>query len=113
MASVLFFVLYLLGFFGMHPHIQCTLSLILSAESSESLYHRLPLGMSKKCMCGVDDHLAWKRPISSETCRRLCTTGGYTCKIEKNIFLFIIVLYLYMYIFIEIVEILKSSYSYN
>ena len=28
----------------MHQHIHCTLSLIMSAESSESLYHRLPLG---------------------------------------------------------------------
>ena len=77
MASMLFFVLDLLGFFRMHPYIHCTLSLILSAESSENLYHRLPLRMSRKCMCGVDDHLAWKHPVSSETCRRLCTTGGY------------------------------------
>ena len=46
----------------MHPHIHCTLSLFLSVESSESLYHRLPPGMSRKCICGVDDHLAWKRP---------------------------------------------------
>ena len=61
----------------MHPHIHCILSLFLSAESSESLYHRPPLGMSRKCMCGVDDHLAWKSPVSSEMCRRLCTTGGY------------------------------------
>ena len=77
MASVLFFVLDLLGFFLMHPHIYCTLSLILSAESSESLYHRLPLGMSRKCTCGVDDHLAWKCFVHSETYRRLCTTKGY------------------------------------
>ena len=43
MASMLFFVLDLLVFFfWMHPHIHCTLSLILSVESSESLYHRLP-----------------------------------------------------------------------
>ena len=61
----------------MHSHIHYTFSLFLSAESRESLYHRLPLGMSRKCMCGVDDHLAWKRPVSLETCRRLCTTGGY------------------------------------
>ena len=61
----------------MHPHIHCTLSLFLSVESSESLYHRLPPGMSRKCMCGVDDHVAWKRPVSSETCRRLFTIGGY------------------------------------
>ena len=77
MASVLFFVLDLLGYFRMHPHIHCTLSLILSAESSKSLYHRLPSGMSRKCMCGVDDHLVWKRPIYSEMCRRLCITIGY------------------------------------
>ncbi|RVX02231.1 hypothetical protein CK203_025418 [Vitis vinifera] len=25
-------------------------------------------------MCGGDDHLAWKRLISSEACRRLCTS---------------------------------------
>ena len=61
----------------MHPHIHYTLSLFLSAESRESLHHRPPPGMSRKCMCGGDDHLAWKRPVSSETCRRLCTTGGY------------------------------------
>ena len=77
MVSVLFYVLDLLGFFRMHPHIHCTLSLILSAESSESIYHRLPLGMSRNCMCGFDDHFAWKRPFSSKTCRRLCTIGGY------------------------------------
>ena len=41
-------------FFRMHPHIHCTLSLILSVENSESLYHRLLPGMSRKCMCGVD-----------------------------------------------------------
>ena len=28
-------------------------------------------------MCGGDDHLAWKHPISLEACRGLCTTGGY------------------------------------
>ena len=33
MASVLFFVLDLLGFIWMHSHIHCTLSLFLSAES--------------------------------------------------------------------------------
>ena len=50
----------------MHPHIHCTLSLILSVESSESLYHRLPPGISRKCMCRVDEHLAWKCHVSSE-----------------------------------------------
>ena len=63
--------------FRMHPHIHYTLILFLSAESRESLHHRPPPGMSRKCMCGVDDHLAWKRPVSSKTCRRLCITGGY------------------------------------
>ena len=53
----------------MHPYIHYTLSLFLSAESRESLHHRPPPGMSRKCMCGVDDHLAWKRPVSSKTCR--------------------------------------------
>ena len=61
----------------MHPHIHYTLSLFLSAESRESLHHRPPPGMSRKCMCGVDDHLACKCPVSSKTCRRLRTTGGY------------------------------------
>ena len=46
----------------MHPHIHYTLSLFLSAESRESLHHRSPPGMSRKCMCGGDGHLAWKRP---------------------------------------------------
>ena len=55
----------------MHPHIHYTLSLSLSAESSERLYPRLPPGMLRKCMCGGDDHLAWKRLVSSETCRRV------------------------------------------
>ncbi|RVW62414.1 hypothetical protein CK203_061926 [Vitis vinifera] len=27
-------------------------------------------------MCGGDDHLAWKRPVSSEVCRGLRTAGG-------------------------------------
>ncbi|WKA05482.1 hypothetical protein VitviT2T_023446 [Vitis vinifera] len=27
-------------------------------------------------MCGGDDHLAWKRPVSSEACRGLRTAGG-------------------------------------
>ena len=61
----------------MHPHKHCTLSLFLSVESGESLYHRLPPRMLRKCMCGGDDHLAWKRPITLEACRRLCTPGGY------------------------------------
>ena len=77
MATMLFFVLDLLGFFFMHPHIHCTLSLFLSVESSESLYHRLPPRMPRKCMCGGDGHLAWKCSISSEACRRLHTTEGY------------------------------------
>ena len=61
----------------MHPHIYCTLSLSLSVKSSESLYHRPPPGMSRKCMSGDDDHLAWKFLVSSEMCRRLCYNGGY------------------------------------
>ncbi|KAL6350772.1 hypothetical protein AAG906_031358 [Vitis piasezkii] len=28
------------------------------------------------CMCGDDDHLAWKRPVFSEGCRGLRTIGG-------------------------------------
>ncbi|RVW69186.1 hypothetical protein CK203_059579 [Vitis vinifera] len=32
--------------------------------------------MSRQCMCGGDDHLAWKRPVSSEVCRGLRTIGG-------------------------------------
>ncbi|KAL6334544.1 hypothetical protein AAG906_018883 [Vitis piasezkii] len=28
-------------------------------------------------MCGGDDHLAWKCPVSSEACRGLHTAGGY------------------------------------
>ena len=42
----------------MRPHIHCTLSLFLNVESCESLNHRPPPGMSRKCMCGGDDHLA-------------------------------------------------------
>ncbi|RVW26753.1 hypothetical protein CK203_055467 [Vitis vinifera] len=32
--------------------------------------------MSRWCMYGGDDHLAWKCPFSSEECRRLRTVGG-------------------------------------
>ena len=60
----------------MHPHIHYTLSLFMSIENSESLYHRLPFEMPRKCMCGGDDHLAWKRLVFSEMCKRLCTTEG-------------------------------------
>ena len=35
------------------------------------------LRMSRKCMGGGDDHLAWKHPVSSEVCKRLRTVGGY------------------------------------
>ena len=35
----------------MHPHIHYTLSLFLSVESRESLHHRSPPGMSRKCAC--------------------------------------------------------------
>ena len=37
----------------MHPHIHYTLSLFLSAESRKSFHHRLPPGMSRKCMAEV------------------------------------------------------------
>ncbi|RVX08355.1 hypothetical protein CK203_017817 [Vitis vinifera] len=30
-----------------------------------------------ECMCGGDDHLAWKHPVSSEACRGLRTFGGW------------------------------------
>ena len=30
-----------------------------------------------KCMCGGDDHFAWKHPISLEACRGLRTAEGY------------------------------------
>ena len=33
--------------------------------------------MSRQCMCGGDDHLAWKRLVSSEACRELRIVGGY------------------------------------
>ena len=37
----------------MHPHIHYTLSLFLSAESRESLHHRPPPRMSRKCSVEV------------------------------------------------------------
>ena len=61
----------------MHPHNHHTPRLQPSAESSESLYHRPLLGMSRKCMCGGDDHLTWKRLVSFEACRIMCTVGRY------------------------------------
>ena len=61
-----------LGFSDSHVH--CTLSTV---KSSESFYHRLPPRISRKCMCGGDDHLAWKRLVYSKTCRSLCTIRGY------------------------------------
>nr|CAN66472.1 hypothetical protein VITISV_023165 [Vitis vinifera] len=36
-----------------------------------------PPGNARKCMCGGDDHLAWKHCISLEVCKRLRTTKGY------------------------------------
>ena len=48
----------------MHPHVHCIINLSLSAESSESLYHRCRPGMLRKYICGDDDHLAWKHPVS-------------------------------------------------
>ncbi|RVX02785.1 hypothetical protein CK203_016388 [Vitis vinifera] len=35
-----------------------------------------PPGMSRWCMHGDDDHLAWKRPVFLEACRGLRTVGG-------------------------------------
>ncbi|RVW67563.1 hypothetical protein CK203_062341 [Vitis vinifera] len=37
---------------------------------------RKPPGNARKCMCGGDDHLAWKHPVSLEACRGLRTAGG-------------------------------------
>ncbi|RVW40340.1 hypothetical protein CK203_114843 [Vitis vinifera] len=31
----------------------------------------------RKCMCGGDDHLAWKHLVSLEACRGLRTVGGF------------------------------------
>ena len=61
----------------MHPHIHCTLSLFLSVESSESIYHRLTSRMLRKCMCGGDDHLAWKRPVTPPTWHRVSSEGSF------------------------------------
>ena len=33
-------------------------------------------------MRGGDDHLAWKRPVSSETYRGLHTVGGYVIRAQ-------------------------------
>ena len=49
----------------------------LSVESFERFHHKKPLGMSRQCMCGGDDHLAWKRLGSLEVCKGLRTAGGY------------------------------------
>ncbi|RVW99136.1 hypothetical protein CK203_018963 [Vitis vinifera] len=38
--------------------------LSLSVERWESLYIKKPPGNVRKCMCGGDDHLAWKHPVS-------------------------------------------------
>ena len=49
----------------------------LSVESFERFHHRKPPRMSRQCICGGDDHLAWKRLVSSEACRGLRTVRGY------------------------------------
>ncbi|RVW22347.1 hypothetical protein CK203_108743 [Vitis vinifera] len=50
--------------------------IILSVERWESLHLKKPPGNARKCMCGGDDHLAWKHPVSLEACRGLRTAGG-------------------------------------
>ena len=50
MTSVLYFVLDLLVF-RIHPHIHCTLSFLLSVESSETFPDRKASEMSRLCMC--------------------------------------------------------------
>ncbi|RVW77160.1 hypothetical protein CK203_054284 [Vitis vinifera] len=57
-------------------------SLSLSVERWESLHHKETPRDARKCMCGGDDHLAWKHPVSLEACRGLRTTGGDEYQIE-------------------------------
>ncbi|RVW12817.1 hypothetical protein CK203_112233 [Vitis vinifera] len=41
-----------------------------------------------ECMCGGDDHLAWKHPVSSEACRGLRIFGGLSLRSFNQDFLF-------------------------
>ncbi|RVW44128.1 hypothetical protein CK203_108466 [Vitis vinifera] len=54
-----------------------TLSLALLRDG-RAFTIRKPPGNARKCMCGGDDHLAWKHPVSLEACRGLRTAGGLT-----------------------------------
>ena len=45
----------------------------LSVERCESLFHQETPWEARQCMCGGDDHLAWKHSISLEVCRGLHT----------------------------------------
>ena len=77
----LVFVHYLtldLRFCRMHPHPSlCTLDYPWVLRDGRAFTIKKPLGNARKCMCGGDDHLAWKHPISLEACRGLRTAGGY------------------------------------
>ena len=59
----------------MHPHIHYTLSFLLIVVRAFTIGNSIR--MSRQCMCRGDDHLAWKHPIFSEACKRLCIIGGY------------------------------------
>ncbi|RVW73218.1 Gag-Pol polyprotein [Vitis vinifera] len=50
--------------------------LSLSVERWRAFTIKKPPGNARKCMCGGDDHLAWKHPVSLEACRGLRTVGG-------------------------------------
>ncbi|RVW89701.1 hypothetical protein CK203_047279 [Vitis vinifera] len=55
----------------------------------ESLHVRKSPGKARKCMCGGDDHLAWKLPVSLEVCRGLRTAGGRVYHIQYGLPLWI------------------------
>ncbi|RVW83075.1 hypothetical protein CK203_040749 [Vitis vinifera] len=62
----------------MHPHPSlCTLDYPRVLRDGRAFTIKKPPGNARKCMCGGNDHLAWKHPVSLEACRGLRTVGGF------------------------------------
>ncbi|KAL6317018.1 hypothetical protein AAG906_026753 [Vitis piasezkii] len=58
----------------MHPHPSlCTLDYPRVLRDGRAFTIKKPLGNARKCMCGGDDHLAWKHPFHSYTWVHLWT----------------------------------------
>ena len=51
------------------------LRLPLSDENYDIFHHKKPPRMLRQCMCGGDDHLAWKCPVYSGGVQRVAYRG--------------------------------------